>query len=205
MRCRFAVKLDVLSSAHRAGSYNHPFLPFAAERLLPCTGRAGRQRENRPRVRLGGLEGDCARARANPASRPSSGSLCSRSVGLGPSGSRGPFGAGRMFPETAATLARSRRRVKLFLAHSIGPAGCGVFLASPGAYFPLCHSMHRGIDGSPCPHCRSRFAASRHAARQSARGGTHARHARARRENGEIRVECTVIASVHSTLRVRAS
>ena len=45
-----------------------------AYRLFLCTGRAGRQREE---IGLGfaleGFEGDFARARANPASRPSSG------------------------------------------------------------------------------------------------------------------------------------
>jgi hypothetical protein len=38
-----------------------------------------------------------------------------------------------------------------------------------GAYFPICHFMLCGINGSARPHCRSWFAASRHAAQQSAR------------------------------------
>ena len=83
-------------------------------------------RENRPRVRLGGPEGDFARARANPASRPSSGiALLARGRPRRCKNRGVPLRAGRWFPETEATLARHRRCVKLFLAHRSDPAGRG--------------------------------------------------------------------------------
>ena len=97
------------------------------QRLLSSVHRASRPaaRRSASGSPFRGPKGDFARARASPASRPNSGSLCSHGVPSVAKKVEGAFRAGRRFPETGVNLARRRGDVKLVLAHSSVPSPNG--------------------------------------------------------------------------------